>query len=286
MYARGRRITTPPIKVAVVPEIAEVEFTRRHLNDWTHTRAVATFEVRDRSRMAGDERSLVGCRMLGWERRGKLLLGRFSGGMAMLSHLGMTGKWVLDPPTDRRHQRLVMTLSRGRTLALVDTRRFGWTMVGTEEACRSHPRWSNIGPDCLDEAWTGERLAGACLPSRQVLKDRLMNQRVIAGLGNIALVELAFRAGIHPHSPAQALTRTQWEAVTRGMEEHVREVLRVETGGEIGYVGEAKSTNPFAIYGRAGEPCPTCQAPIFRVVWKARPTFFCQACQPLAVSAG
>ena len=154
-------------------------------------------------------------------------------------------------------------------------------MFGDVETLGKHTRWSRLGPDCLDEEWTGERMRQACGTGRQTVKDRLMNQGVIAGLGNIALVEMGFRAKVHPHRLTNALTSVEWDQLAEAMNEHIGYVLQVEDGDEIHYQSEKKGTNPFLCYGRASQPCSWCETPFERTVHRGRPTFFCPTCQTL-----
>ena len=262
--------------------IAEVEFARRQLTSWTCGKSLIRVDTKDSKNVEVDAAIGPPIDVLKWDRRGKMLLGTFSGDQGMLSHLGMTGKWVRNPSRERLHNRLELFFSDGSSVALIDPRRFGWSALGALKSMAAHPRWSNLGPDCLDEVWSGKRLKEACGASRQTLKDRLMNQRVIAGLGNIALVEMGFRSKLHPHRSCASLTMKEWERLAAAMDAHIRYVLDVEDGEEIHYQSEAKSENPFLCYGRKSEPCrsPRCKGVFVRDVLKGRPTYFCPACQP------
>jgi formamidopyrimidine-DNA glycosylase len=262
-----------------MPEIAEVEFALRHLRQWSCGKTIARIAMADTKRFEGEASTLKGERIERWKRHGKMLSAEFASSRGLLSHLGMTGKWVRNPAPERGHKRIELHLDDGSSIALIDTRRFGWTAVGPAEALMGHPRWKNLGPDCHDSPWTGARLAEVCLPSKQRVKDRMMNQHVIAGLGNIALVEIGFRARVHPHRLAGSLKIKEWERIAAAMAEHIAYALGAEDGDEIRYLGESKSTNPFLCYGRAGDGCNHCGTPILRVVWQGRPTFYCPTCQ-------
>jgi formamidopyrimidine-DNA glycosylase len=262
-----------------MPEIAEVEFARRHLVAWTRGKSLVKAVAHDPKRIEGTVPVGDPVAVTGWVRQGKMLLARFADGSGMLNHLGMTGKWVRNPGLERRHVRLELFLSDSSSVALIDPRRFGWTAFGHEDGLKAQPRWSGLGPDCLDEAWDGERFARLCGSSRQAFKDRLMNQKVIAGLGNIALVEMAFRAKLHPHRLCDSLAKDEWSRLSQAMDAHIDYVLNVEDGEEIRYQSEKKSGNPFVCYGRENQPCPNCKTPFVRVVHRGRPTFYCPTCQ-------
>jgi formamidopyrimidine-DNA glycosylase len=262
-----------------MPEIAEAEFARRHLVGWTRGKSLVKALSHDPKRVEGEAPEGGRVVVKDWIRQGKMLLALFDDGSGMLNHLGMTGKWVRNPSSERRHVRLELFLSDSSSVALIDPRRFGWTAFGSVEALTSQSRWSGLGPDCLDEAWDGDRFKSVCGGSRQPLKDRLMNQKVIAGLGNIALVEMAFRAKLHPHRSCDSLSKTEWTRVSEAMDAHIDYVLNVEDGEEIRYQSEKKSDNPFVCYGRENQPCPACATSFVRVVHRGRPTFYCPTCQ-------
>ena len=263
-----------------MPEIAEVEFARRQLTSWTCGKSLIRVDTKDSKNVMGAAEFHPPSTVIEWQRQGKMLFGTLENKQGILSHLGMTGKWVHNPSSDRRHNRLELFFSDGSSVALIDPRRFGWSAFGGIDAMRGHSRWSDLGPDCLDEKWSGERLKEACGSSKQTLKDRLMNQKVIAGLGNIALVEMGFRARLHPHRSCASLQANEWDDLARAMDDHIRYVLDVEDGEEIHYQSEKKSENPFLCYGRKSEPCPNCTDSFARDVLKGRPTYYCPSCQP------
>ena len=263
-----------------MPEIAEVEFARRHLSSWTCGKSLVSVDTKDSKNVEGAGAFPASVEVLEWTRRGKMLLAIFGSQQGMLSHLGMTGKWVKNPSSDRRHNRLELFFEDGSSVALIDPRRFAWSALGSLSTLKNHSRWSELGPDCLDEAWTGARLAAVCGAGKQTFKDRLMNQRIIAGLGNIALVEMGYRAKLHPHRKCESLTVREWNRLAKAMNEHIDYVINVEDGEEIHYQSEKKSENPFLCYGRKSQPCPTCGDRFIREVFKGRPTYSCPTCQP------
>jgi formamidopyrimidine-DNA glycosylase len=238
-------------------------------------------ETPDTARLEGDVGVLEGAEVLRWRRLGKYLIADLSGGLSVLSHLGMTGQWVADAPEDRPHQRVVFHLDGagpGR-ISLVDPRRFGWTWILATVELADHPRLAGLGPDPLDPAFGVQALRSAVGEGRSALKTRLMNQRVLAGLGNIALSEIGWRASVHPHRPCASLTDGEWHSLHGAIGDHLRYVLDAEDGEEIVYLGYAGAVNPFLCYGREGAPCSRCQTPIVRDALAKRATFFCPTCQ-------
>lgn len=266
-----------------MPEIVEVEIGRRNLERWTRGRTVAEVACPDPVRFEGDPGPLAGRRIQGWERRGKYLLGRLEGGLSLLSHLGMTGQWIADPEKGRRHVRVTVTLegkgSPGR-VALVDPRRFGWTWILSDDEIETLPRLRRLGPDPLAPGFTAARVRERVGSRATPLKTRLLDQKVICGLGNIAVSEVGHRARIHPHRPTSSLTSAEWKRLHRAIGAHLDHSFAAEEDEEIVYLGYAGATNPFLCYGRAGEACPRCGEAMDKGVLGGRATFWCPRCQP------
>jgi formamidopyrimidine-DNA glycosylase len=220
------------------------------------------------------------------ERTGKWMLLVFDGGEALLSHLGMTGKWMRrsrrdEPPS---HVRATLFLEDGHALDYRDPRLFGRLVRGEVESLRDTPAWRSLGPDPLtgiDE----QRLGRLLHKTRRSIKEALMDQRVLAGLGNIHVAESLHRAGLHPRRPASSLTEVEVKRLAAGIDESLRFALSLEDTPEpITYVEEG-GENRFLVYGHAGEPCRTCATPIERIVQGGRSTFFCPHCQPIRAGA-
>ncbi|HIA04927.1 MAG TPA: bifunctional DNA-formamidopyrimidine glycosylase/DNA-(apurinic or apyrimidinic site) lyase, partial [Myxococcales bacterium] len=238
----------------------------------------------DELSVLGSGRELQGRHFVTWERRGKNLLGFGSGRIGLLSHLGMTGKWVADAPSERPHQRLVLVFQDQQLperVSLVDSRRFGRSEFISNEGLKTHPRIADLGIEPLGNDLNGRYLERKLERSRAPWKQKLLEQNVVAGLGNIALCEIGWRSRIHPHVPCSQLSSKEWDDLARCTQEHLRYVLKAEDGEEIAYLGEKNAENPFLCYGRQGEPCPNCNSAFQRVVLSGRPTFFCGSCQPL-----
>jgi len=268
-----------------MPELPEVEATRDNLARWTlEAGALIEVAVRD-PRLAVEVGALVGRRVLGVRRRGKQLaldLARPRARRAevtLATHLGMTGRWVRlgDADRERPHQRLVLAFARV-SLALVDVRRFGdaHTLPPDVDAFRG------LGPDAFDEPLDAAGLRAALGRGRTALKARLLEQRRVAGLGNIAVIEACHRARVHPHTPMDEVPARAFAALPDAVAAHLVKTLDECRGrDEIAYVSEG-APSPFLVYGREGEPCPRCgRAPITKVSLARRPTYYCARCQPL-----
>jgi formamidopyrimidine-DNA glycosylase len=250
-----------------MPELPEVEAARAHLATWTEGRRVVA---------APAVPELAGRTLLAWHRRGKRLAGRLDDGRWLLAHLGLTGAFRrLDlaglvsgssgPPSGLpapgsaappRHARFTLTLDDGLAVALVDPRGFG--RVAISEAADP---FSDLGPDALSllaAPDAPDALADRLGPAspRAVLKDRALDQARLAGLGNIAILEGAFRARLHPHLPLAALDAAAFARLAAGLRAHLEETLAdCLATPDLVYVSQG-GPNPFAVYGRAGAPCP------------------------------
>ena len=210
-----------------------------------------------------------------------------SSGAVLLAHLRMTGTWVAEPGPERRFVRATLCLAppRGagqpRAVAFVDQRRFGWLEVVTPRAARA--AFAAMGPDALLQPLTGADLAARAGASRASLHAKLLDQRVLAGVGNIAASEIPWRARVHPHTPCRALAPGQWDAVAAAIRAHLVYALATdgpasEADHELVYM-TAGGPNPFLCYGRAGEACLRCEAPLVRGRQGGRSTFWCPRCQ-------
>lgn len=271
-----------------MPELPEVEVARVNLMRWSRGQRVDEVRVLDplavrpklstRPSDGGDE-GLRGASGHAQDpvRRGKRIGWAF-GDVALLMHLGMTGKLLRRPAAEAppRHARVGFRVGEW-AVWFVDARRFG--CVVPVDPARLVTRLSEgLGPDATDAWWTAERLAAA-LAGRRALKVALLDQRRIAGLGNIHAAEALFRAGVHPHATAQRLAHADWERLLRAIQEQLREALSITQAEEVVYLTDGLS-NPFQVYGRLGQPCLRCGAPIVGDRAGGRATTWCPRCQP------
>src|SRR3569623_1619057 len=232
--------------------------------------------------LGGVRRVTAGRRIRAVRRKGKYLLLDFDAGAGVVVHLGMSGRLRVEPAASPRaaHTHVAFALDGARELRFVDPRRFGWVAPGAPLDAR--PELTALGADPLSELDAGA-LARLLAGARAPIKAFLLDQTRIAGQGNIYVSEALHRARIHPAAPAlrlAALAPALLAAIRAALEHGIRNrgtTLRdyVDASGAPGNNAAA-----LLVYGRAGEPCPTCGAPIRRSVDSGRATYFCAACQP------
>jgi formamidopyrimidine-DNA glycosylase len=227
--------------------------------------------------------ALVGARITGLGRRAKYGLVHTDRGTTLIFHLGMSGRWRIDPAEIAKHDHLVLETAHHR-LALNDARRFGFVDLAETAALDAWPTFAVMGPEPLGPELTAEHLHAAFRGRKQAIKLLLLDQRIVAGLGNIYVCEALFRARIDPRKPAGKVSR----AALARLVPAIREVLEQSIGdggsslrdyarpdGELGYFASR-----FEVYGREGQSCRTCEGRnVQRVVQGGRSTWFCPKCQ-------
>lgn len=275
-----------------MPELAEVEIAARNLRRWTAGRRIVdaradpgAARVFRPGTSRAFARAVAGARFETIRRIGKHLLvtlERDGAPLGLLSHLGMTGKWVVRegdaaPP---RFARARLALDDGRALHYLDLRLFGRLRLVPGARFEAVPELAALGPDPLEDGIDVARLAERLGRSGAPVKVRLMDQAVLAGVGNIYASEALFRARVDPRRPARALSRAELARVAEALLAAFREAIARQEAEEITYVEEPGAENPFLVYGREGAPCPRCRrGTIARLVQAQRSTFFCPRCQ-------
>lgn len=295
-----------------MPELPEVETVRRGLEPWLKGATIEKVTLNRKDLRfpfpAGLKASLEGQRIEHVGRRAKYLLMTLSGGQTLLSHLGMTGSWrfaehgidkaprYYEPGTEPRHDHMVWDISHpehGRShLIYADPRRFGFIdLFDDPEDCAF---LKGLGPEPLGNDFNAEEMAAAFSGKKSPVKAALLDQRVVAGLGNIYVAEALHRAHILPTVLAKDLVtaRGKPKKALEALAPAVREVLTeaIEVGGSTlrdfrnAEGGSGYFQHRFAVYDREGEPCPTplCTGTIQRIVQSGRSTFFCPVCQKRA----
>lgn len=267
-----------------MPELPEVEIARRNLAHWLGNAGVVGAEA-DRTRIfRGSERAAfehIRGRLVFARRRGKTLLLGFEGNRGFTSHLGMTGKWVRRPPGRAEpYSRARLLLGDGTVLHYRDPRLFGRIEPSAADALDRLPAVRELGLDPLLDRVDGKALAQALGRSRVPVKVALLDQRRVAGLGNIHAAEALWRAKISPLRPARSLQPAEWQRLARAIAAGIRFAIGQEQAEEVAYVEEPGTANPFRVYGRAGKPCPRCRTPVRTVRQAGRSTYFCPRCQP------
>lgn len=275
-----------------MPELPEVENVRRQLARWCAGRRVVRVDVLDaaavRSKLStrpadaapeGHTRlrqALTDVRLPEPVRYGKRL-GWTLGESALLLHLGMTGRWRVFEARARA-TRLVIALDDGQQIEFADTRRFGCVVV-CEASELSEKLRDGLGPDPTLDGLDGLGLY-ARLRGRRAVKVALMDQAVLAGLGNIHAAEALFRAQIHPATRCDALDDAALDRLASAIVAQLHETIAELGDQPLQYVTDG-GPNPFAVYGREALPCPRCTGAVEAVDLGGRTSFYCGCCQPL-----
>ena len=270
-----------------MPELPEVETVRRGLALRMSGRRIVRAELRrpDLRRpfppMLAER--LDGAQIGGLARRGKYILIELDETGLLLLHLGMSGRITTGGPgdTDAKHDHVVLTLDDGTVVRLNDARRFGVLdyLRRGEEA--SHPLLAGMGPEPLEPGFDGAYLSRALAGKMTPIKSALLDQRIVAGLGNIYVCEALYRAGVSPRRLAATVSGGRAARLASAIREVLGEAIEaggsslrdyVQANGELGYF-----QHRWAVYGREGEPCPgcTCAEGVRRIAQSGRSTFFC-----------
>jgi formamidopyrimidine-DNA glycosylase len=280
-----------------VPELPEVETVRTSLEPVLLGRTLERVVIDDpRLTRPFDPqavaRELEGERVASVERRGKYLVVRFESGRVLLVHLRMTGSFRHVPaggPADGPHTRAVVRLDDGSDVTYRDVRRFGtWLLVEPSELDTYLA--ARLGEEPLARGFGPAALAARLANRRAPLKAALLDQRTLAGLGNIYVDEALWRARLHPLRPANGLDADEVRALHRG----IRAALRMgiaRQGATLRDYAQPDGTrgsmqHEFKVYGREGEPCDRCGTPIAKTRAGGRGTWYCPRCQPVPPGDG
>lgn len=282
-----------------MPELPEVETVRRGLAPAMEGVVIAKAEVnRPDLRWpfpANMADRLTGKRVLRLRRRSKYILADLDSGETALIHLGMSGRmlvsgdplgqFVHDHPAAQKHDHVVLHMENGARITFNDPRRFGAMDLFVTDQAEAHPLLAAIGPEPFGNSFDEPYLIAALTNRKTPMKSALLDQKTVAGLGNIYVCEALFRSKIHPARPAWRVSK---DRISR-LVPIIRTVLSdaIESGGsslrdfrqadgELGYFQHS-----FDVYGREGAPCrtPGCTSTIRRIVQSGRSTFYCPSCQ-------
>lgn len=196
----------------------------------------------------------------------------------------MTGKFELQRPGEPavRWSRARFVRKDRAIVHFRDPRMFGRLLPGHLDEIVREEGFATLGPDAWREPLSGPALAQRLAGSRRPIKDALLDQTILAGIGNIQATEALFRAGVHPARPAAALTKTEFERIAAGIHWSLARTLAMNKGDKITYVEESGAEeNPFLVYGRAGEACPECGRTLDKLVIGGRTSAYCPVCQRL-----
>jgi formamidopyrimidine-DNA glycosylase len=272
-----------------MPELPEVETIRRQLAPHVTGRTIARAEILD-SRWTrpespvATETALRGAVIERLERAGKYLIWALSGERYLLMHLRMTGTLLFDPPAPPPHTRVLVGLDDGHHLAYIDPRRFGTGHLVGSAAARAEYLNARIGIEPLTPSFTAEYLRAAGRGRAAPIKAFVLDQRRIAGVGNIYADEALFRAGIHPLRPAGRLTGPDWSRLRDGIEAALSAGIEAKGASidDFRHIDGARGSfqDLFLVHRRAGQPCPRCGTMVRKIVVGGRGTYVCERCQP------
>jgi formamidopyrimidine-DNA glycosylase len=282
-----------------MPELPEVETVRRGLEPVMAGQVILHAEARRPDlRWPLPERMadrLTGQRVEGLRRRSKYILADLSSGESLLIHLGMSGRMLVSGaqlgqfhhphPAPEKHDHVILDMAGGARITFNDARRFGAMDLVATEAAESHPLLASLGPEPLgnyfDESYLIARLQGRDTP----IKSALLDQKLVAGLGNIYVCEVLHRAGISPRRKAGRISAARIASLVPIIRQVLSEAIEAggsslrdyrQADGELGYF-----QHRFRVYDREGQPCPTpgCAGTVARIVQSGRSSFHCPTCQ-------
>lgn len=286
-----------------MPELPEVETVRRGIAPAMEGQVIARAEIRrDGLRWPFPPRlaeRLTGARVLGLRRRSKYILADLDTGETLILHLGMSGRITLSGfaapyvvgefhhahAAPAAHDHVVLTMAGGARVTLNDPRRFGALDLVATAAAEAHPLLAALGPEPLGNDFHAGHLATGFAGRKAPVKALLLDQKLVAGLGNIYVCEALFRAGIHPARPAGALTPAEIEELVVIIRQVLAEAIEAggsslrdyrQADGELGYF-----QHTFRVYDREGGACvtPGCGGTVGRIAQSGRSSWFCPRCQ-------
>jgi formamidopyrimidine-DNA glycosylase len=287
-----------------MPELPEVETVRRGLAPAMEGATLRKIDVRDRRLrwpIAKDfEKRLTGKKVEGLGRRAKYLLADLSSGDVLVMHLGMSGSFRVgkdakpgvyyhERSKSKSHDHVVFHLSNGETVTFNDPRRFGSMKLVARARLDDEPLLRWLGPEPLGNEFDAAMLAKACAGKKTSLKAALLDQHVVAGLGNIYVCEALYRARLSPKRMASTIADRHGKPNqrARALVDAIKAVLNdaIKAGGSSlrdhrradGSLGDFQHN--FQVYDRAGKPCPECKGKVKRLVQNGRSTFYCPSCQ-------
>jgi len=273
-----------------MPELPEVEVIRQGLQRYLPGRKVITFSTGHKKlRLPIPRKDLTefikGAQINSVDRRARYLLINMDNGARLVIHLGMTGKLFIIPQGSpkSKHDHFRLLLDNFTQLVFNDVRRFGFIQVLAPGRDLSHTLLADLGPEPFDRNFTPQYLQKLAQGKNRPIKNFLMDNRVVAGIGNIYACEILFRAGLRPEKKISSLSWKQWEQVVNSSRCVLERAIQsggtsisdfVNVSGRSGYFQLELQT-----YGRQGKPCGCCDTPIQKITMAGRSTFFCPKCQ-------
>lgn len=270
-----------------MPELPEVETTVRGLARYLEGAQIARLELRRANLRRPFPPELVqvltGATVTALSRRAKYGLIHTNRAQTMVFHLGMSGRWRIEPDELGPHDHLVLETAAGHRLSLCDPRRFGSVDLLATDALDRWPQFAALGPEPLGDALTARHLAAALAGRSAAIKLMLLDQRIVAGLGNIYVCEALFRAGIRPDRAAGQVSHPALARLVPAIKQVIAEAIEAggstlrdyaQPDGQLGYFSKR-----FDVYDRETLGCTRCTGTIARVAQGGRSSWFCPKCQ-------
>lgn len=273
-----------------MPELPEVETVKRTLEPHLQGKKIIAVEIYHPGVIAFpgvDEfcKLIEGKTIQSLGRRGKYLIIQLSGGYYLVAHLRMTGRLVLAGESDplASHTHIIFALSKGLYLHWVDTRRFGRLYLAEKDTAAFVAGLNKLGAEPLDDSFDRETLAAICSGRQRPLKQILLDQQLLAGIGNIYADEMLFLAGLSPMRPGESLSRDEIDRLYEAMQAVLQQGI-ANQGTSIkdyvdGFGQRGKNQDFLKVYGRAGKPCTRCGTVLVKKKIGGRSTCYCPLCQ-------
>ncbi len=272
-----------------MPELPEVETIKRALSKKILGKVILKVESNFEKIVAQPdfkafEKIITGKTIESLSRRGKFLLFHLSGSKIMVSHLRMTGHWLVGPEIKKdKFMHLIFQLSGGQTMAYSDIRKFGrvW-LISSRDLGKFEPVLK-LGPEPLGNEFVFEEFSQSLAKNKGKIKVLLLNQQIVAGLGNIYVDEVLYRAGVKPSRPANRLTVTGKKLIFDAIKNILAKAIKYKGTTVVNFTTPEGKGGDFQkhlkVYGKKGNKCPRCQGEIKRIVVAGRGTHYCPNCQ-------
>lgn len=276
-----------------MPELPEVETVRLGLAPAMEGHTITSVDLFRRNlRFPFPEKfkqSVQDTKILKVSRRAKYIIVTLNSNKTIIMHLGMSGSFRIVPPEEHqcseygKHDHLVFEMDDGTTVIYNDPRRFGFIDLWSSNDIENYPRLSNIGPEPLTNAFCTETLTANLASKKTPIKSALLDQKVVAGLGNIYVCEALFLAGISPLRLAKKISKRRMPVLVKAINNTIQAAIN-SGGSTLRNFSHADGTlgyfqHRFQVYDKEGQPCVKCSSSISRIVQAGRSTFYCKKCQ-------
>lgn len=272
-----------------MPEMPEVETVRRGLISQVKGHQITHVEIRYQNLITGDveqfKELVTGATITDIGRRAKFLLIHLDNGYTIISHLRMEGRYRIsaDPSAIDKHSHAIFTLDNGQKMIYNDVRKFGRMQLWKTDDLLNNKSISKLGPEPLSDAFTFDNLKPRIMRHRKDIKTVLLDQSVMAGLGNIYVDEVLWKVKIHPETPADHLNDEDIQNIIEVSNQEMEKAIAAGGSTVRSYVDatghKGNMQNSLKVYGKEGTPCPRCGTEIEKIKVNGRGTHFCPHCQ-------